>query len=707
MIKNRLISSLRTIITTLLFVLANILAVYLVDYISTDFTVGPWYNAVIIVIAVAIANALLWPIFRRFLMKIIIFTFGIGSLFINSIIFYIASYFIPGVSAGIYGVLQVPIVMAIATTLMANITNTNYYDNYIKNILKYALEQKTPYKKIYSGVIMLEIDGLSINILKKAINKGVMPNIKKWLDEGTHTMKCWETDLSSQTGASQAGILHGNNQDIVAYRWIEKENNNQLVVSGKLSDAPLVEKRISNGKGLLVNGISIANMFSGDSKIPTLTSSKLGGLSKIYNKTLNAAFLDAYNFQRLFILFLWDIILELSSQAVHYLKNIRPRLRRTIVYAAVRAGANVVLREVTTDVLTSEILAGNIDTAYATYMGYDEIAHHSGVEDNDVWGALKRIDAQFAKITSAIEMSDRDYKIVVLSDHGQSKGATFKQRYGITLGNYVRKLLPDDLMVFKTEYNIDHFRDAVIPENLQIRRLKNKFGDIHDDLFEDLKSLQDIKDQVEKRKPALIFENDKYKNLKDRYSNSLDYIKGYESTPQSTKKAKDSELIVLGSGNMGLIYLTQWSERLSYEEIVMLFPDLIPGLVKHSGIGFILVNSITNGGMVIGQNGIYYLDSDRIVGENPLKDFGVNASRHLKRQNSFKNMPDILVNSFYDAKFDEVCAFEELIGSHGGLGGDQTKPFILYPSEWVDPGDLVGAESIYTFLKMEIENLNS
>ena len=147
MIKNRLISSLRTIITTSLFVLANILAIYLVDYISTDFTVGPWYNAIIIVIAVAIANALLWPIFRHFLMKIIIFTFGIGSLFINSIIFYIASYSIPGVSAGIYGVLQVPIVMAISTTLVTNITNTNYYDSYIKNILRYALKQKTPYKK--------------------------------------------------------------------------------------------------------------------------------------------------------------------------------------------------------------------------------------------------------------------------------------------------------------------------------------------------------------------------------------------------------------------------------------------------------------------------------------------------------------------------------------------------------------------------------
>ena len=707
MIKNRLISSLRTIITSLLFALADIFAIFLVDYISTDFTVGPWYNAVIIVIAVTIANALLWPIFRRFLMKIIIFTFGIGSLFINSIIFYIAAYFIPGVSTGVYGALQVPIVMAIATTFITNITNTNYYDRYIKNILKYALKQKTPYKKRYSGVIMLEIDGLSINILKKAIDKGVMPNVKRWLDNKTHTLKGWETDLSSQTGASQAGILHGNNRDIVAYRWVEKENNNNIIVSGKLSDAPGIEKKISDGKGLLVNGISIANMFSGDSEIPTLTSSRLGGLSKIYNKTLNAVFLDAYNFQRLFILFLWDFILEISSQIVHYVKNIQPRLRRTVVYATVRAGANVVLREVTTDVLTSEILAGNIDTAYATYMGYDEIAHHSGVEDNDVWGALKKIDLQFSKLTSAIEMSDRDYKLVILSDHGQSNGATFKQRYGITLGNYVRKLLPDDLKVFKTEYNIDHFRDAVIPENLQIRHLKNKFGDIHDDLFEDFKSLKDIRDEIEKRKPAIIFENEQYKNLRDRYTNSLDYIKGYESTPQSTKKAKDSELIVMGSGNMGLIYLTQWKERLSYEEIVMLFPDLIPGLVKHSGIGFILVNSIANGGMVIGQDGIYYLDSDKIIGTNPLESFGDNAAKHLKRQNSFKNMPDILVNSFYDEKYNEVCAFEELIGSHGGLGGDQTKPFILYPSEWADPGDLIGAESIYKFLKSEIENLNS
>ena len=706
-LKNTIISSLKTVITTVLLVLANIAAIFFVDYISTDFNIGPHYNAIIIVVAFTIANAILWPVFRRFLMKYIILTFGIGALVLNSLIFYIATYFIPGVYVGFYGFWQVPIVMAIFTTFITNITNTSYYDSYVKTILRYAIKRKSTDDKKYPGAIMLEIDGLSFSTLKKAIDNGVMPTLKKWLEEETHVLKEWETDLSSQTGASQAGILHGNNQDIVAYRWVEKENDNRIMVSGKLSHAPEIEKRISNGEGLLVNGLSIANMFSGDSKLSALTSSRLKSISRIYNKTLHTVFLESYNFQRIFVLFLWDIILELKSQLMHRIRNIQPRLRRTIVYAAIRAGANVVLREATTEILTSEMFRGEIDTAYATFMGYDEVAHHSGVEDDDVWGVLKQIDVQIARLTSAIEMNDRDYKVVVLSDHGQSKGATFKQRYGITLGDYVRRLLPDDLKVYSTEYNIDHFRDAVMPESRQLQSIRERVDTIRDDLFDDEGSLQNIRREIEEIKPDLIFENEQYRNLRERYSNSLEYITGHESRQLSTKKASDSELIVLGSGNLGLIYLTNWKQRLNYEEIVMLFPELIPGLVSHSGIGFIMVNSLANGGMVIGENGIYYLDSDEIIGENPLNGFGENASRHLKRQNSFKNMPDILVNSFYDERTDEVCAFEELIGSHGGLGGNQSRPFILYPSEWSDPGDLVGAESIYRFLKKEIGNLDS
>jgi hypothetical protein len=222
---------------------------------------------------------------------------------------------------------------------------------------------------------------------------------------------------------------------------------------------------------------------------------------------LHTVFLDSYNFQRIFILFLWDILVEFKSQLVHDIKNIQPRLRRTPIYAAIRAGANVVLRESTTEILTSEILTGQIDTAYATFMGYDEVAHHSGVEDDDVWGDLKQIDLQFSRLTTAITLSDRDYKLVILSDHGQTNGTTFKQRYGITLRNYVRRLLPDDLTFFKEEYNIDHFRDAILPENKQLQTLKEHVENIRDDLFDENGAMQNIRKEINERKPSIIFEN--------------------------------------------------------------------------------------------------------------------------------------------------------------------------------------------------------
>ena len=685
--KNKIISNFKTLTSTALLFVANVLAVIFIDYFSTDVKITYWYNAIFIVIIVNIANSILWPVFRRFLMRFIIMTYGVGSLFISFLIFYISTYYIPGFHVGFSGFWQVPIVMAVATTFITNITNTNYYDSYIKNIFKYVSKQKNEDSKDYNGIIMIEIDGLSISTLKKAIDKNQMPAINNFIKNSSHRLKEWQTDLSSQTGASQAGILHGNNENIVAYRWVEKKNNNKICVSGSLSYASEIEEKISDGDGLLVNGISIANMFSGDSKFPILTSSKFKKI--YYNKKLSIIFLNSYNFQRIFILFLWEILLEFKSQITHKIYDIYPRLRRGFIYATVRAGANVYLREITTEILTSEILTGEIDTAYATYMGYDEVAHHSGVEDRDVWGVLKQIDIQIQRIITAIDMSERDYEVVILSDHGQSNGATFKQRYGITLANYVRSLLPDDMKLYKNEYNIDHFRDAVIPQN-------NQFKSLFDNMF-----------YFKNKKPKIIFENEQFKNLRNKYTNSLDYIRNHETKQQSTKKAKDSELIVLGSGNLGLIYLTHWQERLNYEEIVMLFPDLIPGLVKHSGIGFILVNSIKDGGMVIGDRGIYYLDSDEIVGENPLEDFEPNAAMLLKRQNSFDNMPDILVNSFYDSIYDEVCAFEELIGSHGGLGGNQSRAFILYPYEWGEIDNLIGAESIYKLLKRKVNGLKS
>ena len=190
------------------------------------------------------------------------------------------------------------------------------------------------------------------------------------------------------------------------------------------------------------------------------------------------------------------------------------------------------------------------------------------------------------------------------------------------------------------------------------------------------------------------------------FSQQIDYLKN-RSKEDDEKELGDSEAIVLASGNLAMIYLTQWTKRLTYEELNNLFPELIPGIINNEYIGFILVKS-SKGDLAIGKNGIYNLDTGEIEGENPLEGFGKNIVRHLKRNSSFKYTPDILVNSFYDKQKDEVCAFEELVGSHGGVGGSQSEPFILYPSTWnVSDDELIGAENIYKLLKENLKNLKN
>ncbi len=58
-----------------------------------------------------------------------------------------------------------------------------------------------------------------------------------------------------------------------------------------------------------------------------------------------------------------------------------------------------------------------------------------------------------------------------------------------------------------------------------------------------------------------------------------------------------------------------------------------------------------------------------------------------------------MVNSFYDPELDEGCAFEELISFHGGMGGPQTRPFIMHPVGLSPPeGPLRSAESVHALL---------
>jgi hypothetical protein len=545
-----------------------------------------------------------------------------------------------------------PLGMAAVTTILSSLITIEDDSSYYRAVLNDAEKKRKSDVKNYPGVIIVEIDGLAYEVLREAVDRGEMPTMKKMIESNDYNLRMWETDLSSQTGASQAGILHGNNEGIVAFRWIEKSNGNQMMQCSGITKVPELEQRISNGDGLLVdNGASRSNLFSGDTDNVIFTFSKIMDFGKLYNKAWYSVFSNPSNFARIVALFLADIVREIWSQFTHSVKNVRPRIRRGIMYIPTRAATNVFMREINTSTLIGDMMVGDVDVAYSTYLGYDEIAHHSGVRDSDAWIALREMDKQIKHLTDANKYSPRDYQFVIQSDHGQTNGATFTQRYGQTFEDFVKSLLPDDMTMFaKMTSNDDHFVGDYTPFSR-----KNK--------------------KIEKEK-------------------------------KEAQELSDSEVIVLASGNLAMIYLTQWSKRLTYEELNSYFPELIPGIVNNEYVGFILVKSQEHGDLAIGKNGTYYLDSDKIEGENPLEGFGDNIARHLKRTSSFEHTPDILVNSFYDEEADEVCAFEELVGSHGGAGGDQSKPFILYPSSWkVSDDDIIGAENIYKLIKENLAEL--
>lgn len=345
---------------------------------------------------------------------------------------------------------------------------------------------------------------------------------------------------------------------------------------------------------------------------------------------------------------LLDLFKELRSQRKHESEDIRPRIDRDFKYASIRVATNVFMSEVNTSTLLGDVMVGDVDVVYSTYLGYDEIAHHSGVEDEDSLYALSLIDKHIRRLMEGSRYSLREYQFVIQSDHGQSNGATFTQRYGMTFEDFIKSLLPKDMSVYANlSSQEEHHTDVFNP-------FSQKNEEEEDDEF------------------------------------------------------TDSQVTVLASGNLALIYLTQWDYRLTYEELMDLFPDLISSILDNEYIGFIVVHSKEHGDLVLGKNGKYFLDIDEIEGENPLKDFEENAAEKIKRHCSFNHLPDILVNSFYDSERDEVCAFEELVGSHGGIGGSQSEPFILYPSTWkVSDEEIVGAESIYSILKENLQLLKN
>ena len=343
------ISYRKGITRTIVLLIGNFIGLVALVPLNIGINMDSLFTGAIVIISLSLINSLLWPIVSRVLMPFLIVTLGVGSFILNALLLKFLTLMIPGFTASGYALFFTPLLMAIITTAISEILAVDDNSTYYRSFTKDALKRREDHVKRKKGMIILEIDGLAREILEEAIDSGYMPTLKSWIERGSHSITGWETDLSSQTGASQAGILHGNNTDIVAYRWVDKKNHNKVMSCGSFSDVASMEKKISNHDGLLKhNGAGRCNLFSGDSKnLIYVSSDIISNFKAEYNKAWRLVFSNIDSFTRIFVLFLEDVIFEYISQIRQFVLNVRPRISRGFVYAFIRAGASVILRELT------------------------------------------------------------------------------------------------------------------------------------------------------------------------------------------------------------------------------------------------------------------------------------------------------------------------------------------------------------------------
>jgi uncharacterized membrane protein YvlD (DUF360 family) len=589
---------------------------------------------------IALLNAVLPPLVAALRVP---FTALLGFflvLFVDAAMLLLADRISSGLTIdSFWSALGVALAAAAVGVVLSNVFGTNDDDIYSLRVVQ-RIARRSGERVVTDrpGIVFLEIDGLALPVLQRAMRDGHAPTMARWLEDGTHRLAEWEPDLSSQTGASQAGILLGSNDDIVAFRWVEKERQ-ALVACSSPEDCAELERRHSAGPGLLADGgASRGNLFSGGADHVILTVSRMEA-ERSANPGYRAFLANGFNVARSFVLFGWEVILEWVAAAKQRRRDVVPRGHRGGVYPLLRATMCVIVRDLIVYGVLTDMMKGR-PAIYATFSSYDEVAHHSGLEREDTLEALRKLDQQFGRIERARRYAARPYELVVLSDHGQTQGATFKQRNGYGLDELVQR-------------NLAHGGVSAV-----------EGGD------------------------------------------EQEVMVGHATAEATGRKAKPAksdvsgrDVVVLGSGNLGLVYLMEAEGRLTREELEARHPQLLPALSSHPHIGWVLVRSREHGAVVLGGDGARYLEEDRVEGEDPLARFPATAARHLLRTHGFAHAPDLLVGSFYDPALDEGCAFEELISFHGGLGGSQTQAFLLYPAQLPAPEEpLVGAETLHRVL---------
>jgi uncharacterized membrane protein YvlD (DUF360 family) len=576
---------------------------------------------------------------------------GIATIVLQAFGFWLLAHVPSGIQVdSLRSALAGSLVYAIADTLLAAGLSLADDRSFFGTLVRQLEARHGIARSGRTGVVFIQIDGLAEPILRKHVAAGDMPTLARWVRSGTHALDGWEPLLPTQTSASQAGILHGNNDGIPGFRWWDKETK-RLLVSNHPADAREILRRVSNGRGLLANGgASIGNLLSGDATRSYLTAATIDDPAREARRShvVDWFFISPYSYVRWLVLSVGEVVKEIVQAQRERASGVQPRGERGFPYPLARAASNVLLRHLTASLIVEEMYRA-APRIYADFVDYDEIAHHAGVDRVEARDALGGID----RIIGLLEMAAADaplrYRFVVLSDHGQTPGETFRARFGQTLDEVVGDLAGEKASVHGATSHAEQSGrlGSLASESSRLGGIASRLSRLP---FADAPDTDDVPD-----------------------------------------------IVVAATGNLAHISLTSLPGRADRTQIDARYPDLVKRLAAHPGVGFVMVRTDA-GPLAMGPDGTNDLDG-HIAGADPLAPFGPRAAAELRRIDAMPSCGDLVVMSTYDAATGEVTSFEGQIGTHGGLGGTQTQAFVLHPTEWRIVEPIVGATGLHERLR--------
>jgi len=656
-------------------------------------------------VVVSLVNAVIWPVLLRLVIGVVVLTFGLAAFAVNAALVWLGLTLVPGVVlGGPVDALAVTLVASAASAFTAGAlpldraaADRRSLRRSERRVLGPArqrfLDQVDPAGAV-PGVLFLQIDGLSGAALRRAVDAGRMPTVARWLATGSHRLLPWQTGVASQTAASQCGLLFGDNDDVPAFRWLEKETG-RFVVANRTDGAEVLQARRSNGRGLLhADGGVCSALVSGDAADSILTMSLAGQRKGHLGNGYGGYFADPAHAVRTAAGFAVEVAREVVQATAQRLRRDGPRVSRGGLYPLIRALTTVVARDVSVQWLVDNLLLGR-SVLYADLLGYDEVAHHSGIDRPDSLAVLTDLDRRIARLELVAREVRRPYRFVLLSDHGQSPGEPFADTYGVSLADTVR------------------IACGIRPRDRHARR---RVAELESSWAVNAALADARTGAVRDRAAARLLRSEL-----DRESTEADEI--------------DEGVVVLASGGLGLVSFPELparpasrggepagepepggrqpadergprERRAARELIEAEFPELIPALVGHPGVGYVVVAD-AGGAVVVGPAGERHLAEpgsagpDRVVGVDPLAGYGPDAAWSLRRAARFAHAPDLLVQGALDPVTGWVTTFEEFAGSHGSLGGEQTDAFVLAPADlpldpaWVAGRPVPGAEAVH------------